>query len=761
MDKAYVEQRGDLAVIGNRQLELVFDLSAGGALVGMLDKSSGHQFLRDGRAPRLLFRLALRRQDDRALAWLDSSQAGRCAWTGGTTADGASLALVAAGFAGRALQVSVQISLGDAAALSIWHMEVREPGAAAVYQMACPIVPGVVMVGEGLLGETVVYPRHGEGMIYRDPFPVVDRLPLKSGAGPDTPQAGIGELHGIYPGQLPVQMMLYYNQAAGLYLATHDSTQEAKSFDLGPLPGWVEFPVFSISHFPSEAMASSAATAYETVVGVFHGDWYDGADIYKAWATRQWWCEQKLTERDIASWLRRGFGVFQMSNYHLPTVKLDHSLSEIAELVNRLAGESGVPLLALVFNFEGAGGWTGPIGFFPPREGEEPFRAAMARLRQAGNLGFLYMPGGNWYIAISSYDPPFDSWPEFEAQGRPHATMGADGQVQIGRWYAGWEAARLCPQSEYTHDLTAALVLGCIERGAPVVQIDNFPCGGTEACYDKRHGHPIGYGRWWSEAWNRILAETRRRAKALDPDAALTTEGISENFIPYLDLYDQRAGNMEYFGHWRAGDPLGAEAIPLFNYLYNQYIGSYCAAYPECNRPEVLYWTRCLGKSLTQGVVPTGGWYYPEPRELNPVTLGFFKKVVRAAAQECWPYIMFGEMLRPPQIDVPRIQALYIPISYGDVLDPARLHRVEDAAVQHSAWRGPDGCTGFIFVNVSEAPVDFAAEITGADGPGVYRLEQVVDGERSLLAEHAWLPLRQQIYMAPLSMLLIEVSRGG
>ena len=65
----------------------------------------------------------------------------------------------------------------------------------------------------------------------------------------------MGEIEGKYPGQIPVQLMLYYNDRAGLYLAAHDSKQNVKTFDVGPMADWGQFPVLSISHFPSERRA--------------------------------------------------------------------------------------------------------------------------------------------------------------------------------------------------------------------------------------------------------------------------------------------------------------------------------------------------------------------------------------------------------------------------------------------------------------------------------------------------------------------------
>jgi hypothetical protein len=183
---------------------------------------------------------------------------------------------------------------------------------------------------------------------------------------------------------------------------------------------------------------------------------------------------------------------------------------------------------------------------------------------------------------------------------------------------------------------------------------------------------------------------------------------------------------------------------------------------PECNRPEVLYWTRCFGKALVQGVVPTGGWYFPEPTELNPITVGFYKKVVRAAAQECWPYLMFGEMLRPPELDVPKIKASYCKFILNETdhyIDPEQKHEIEDWAVLNGAWRGEDGVVAHVFVNVSQEPVRFEVELPnyGMDAPA-YDVERVTDGVRERWREGVALPRREWIEMAPLSVMVVETK---
>ncbi|MBU2496057.1 MAG: hypothetical protein KJ935_06150 [Candidatus Omnitrophica bacterium] len=758
----YVRTEAGHVVLGNSYLELGFSQTRNGALTSILDKATGYQLRRDAGAPAPLWRLAVRHLPEQNLEWHDSGEAARLEWTQNETGGTITLTLASSGLSIPGLKVSVKISLAPNSLRSVWHMAVTGiPADAALYQLTCPIISGLPEVGNPAPGEALAVPVQGEGYLFKNPFPVKDRLPLCSGPGPETADVGLGRVSGLYPGNLPMQMYAFYNNRAGLYLATHDAGQNVKEFSMAPWDHLGPYPIMSVSHFPGEKPGADVEINYDTIVEIFHGDWYDAADIYKAWATRQWWCEKKLWDRDIANWMRTGFGVFQMSNYDMPVLKINHPMNQIAGVVNKLSEETGVPLLGLVFNWEGGGAWTGPAGFFPPREGEDVFKEAMARLRKTGNYGFVYITGGCWYLKLP-YEPVFDSWCQFNAEARPYAIKKPDGNPIIQSWCKGWENSWLCPHMAYTQNLTAKIFVRCLDLGCTVVQIDNFPCAGSGACYDPGHGHPIGHGSWWSEAWGRILTEVRRQGKARDANCAITTEGISENFIPWLDMYDHRAGNMEYFGHYSRGMPMGGETIPLFNYVYNEYIGSYFAAYVESNRPEVLYWTRGLGKALTQGVVPTGGRYFKEPANHNPVTIGFYRKVVRAAARECWPYIMFGEMLRPPRIDVPVVTAQYCKFFYdGPVpcVDPQQRHEVQDYAVQHATFRGRDGRIGYIFVNISEESVTFEVELSGYKTPSkIFDVQRITDGAPESWLKSTSLPRREKLSMQPLSVVLVEIK---
>jgi hypothetical protein len=182
-----------------------------------------------------------------------------------------------------------------------------------------------------------------------------------------------------------------------------------------------------------------------------------------------------------------------------------------------------------------------------------------------------------------------------------------------------------------------------------------------------------------------------------------------------------------------------------------------------------LYWARCFGKSLAQGVIPTGGWQLADTPGLNPVTMAFWQKVARAAARECWKYIMFGEMLKPPAIEVPQLDFSYVRLldligftSDYPTKHPERRHVVRDYAVQHGSFRALDGSLGHIFVNVSQEAQEFDVVLPAYDeADRVYQVDAVVDGQRSTLRTGVALPAHEHLRLEPLSVTLLECREAG
>ena len=75
-----------------------------------------------------------------------------------------------------------------------------------------------------------------------------------------------------------MQFMAYYNEDGGLYLATHDKDAYLKSFEYyADREGiCLELRVYT------DGAKETYIMNFEIVLGVFDGDWYDAAEIYRS-----------------------------------------------------------------------------------------------------------------------------------------------------------------------------------------------------------------------------------------------------------------------------------------------------------------------------------------------------------------------------------------------------------------------------------------------------------------------------------------------
>ncbi|MCL5770929.1 MAG: DUF6259 domain-containing protein [Actinobacteria bacterium] len=759
-----MNKKVDNIIINNNFFELAFKESGKGALCNIIDKKTGFDFIRDKSFLKDLFKIFIKNRETREIEEIGSSGAKTFKWNKKDNASNYRLILEYVLFTENELKVIIEIKLSKNSYLSKWLFSINnKDDKRIIYKLACPIIPAVSKPGEKVEGESVATSMNGEGYLFKDPSPMVNGIPLKKGEKQDKPDIGIGEIHNLYPGNQCMQFFLFFNNKAGLYLATHDSNQNVKSFDLGKMEGLGENPVMSISHFLEDKEKENISIEYDTVLGVFHGDWYDGAQIYKNWATKQWWCEKKLWDRDIPDWMREGFGIFSMSNYNTDNHTLNHSLNEIADLTNKLSKDTGTRLLSLILNWEGGGAWTGPVGFFPPREGANEFKKAIQKLKRAGNYGFIYLLLDIWYLNVPFDADSFDSWAIFESEAKNNAITKDDGKILMESFYQNWKSTRICPHTKYAQKLINKFFLKSLKMGVSMIQLDCFPIGKAQACYNSKHGHPMGYGEWWAKSCNEIIKNLRNEAKNIKSDFAITTEGVCENFIQNIDIYDNRNSIFEYFSHLEKGLPMNIELIPIFNFVYHEYIGSYTSFAPEFSLPEDLdlYWTRCLGKSLAQGVIPTGGLFVPESKKLNKTVIEFYKKVIRASVNECWEYLMFGEMLKPPKINLPAITIVYSRLIPPGVVENKR-HELKDSPIQYSVWRARDGSIAYFFINISKEKLEFKVDLSSCCNKNCYDIDFIIDGKRNNykknfiilnLSEHC-------LEIKPLSIIVVEIYHG-
>ena len=117
-----------------------------------------------------------------------------------------------------------------------------------------------------------------------------------------------GGFAGAYP-QKTLQFMAAYDaRGPGVYFGTHDGGGASKTFRASVADGGVQLSL-GVSVTPPDAGVARAAYAVEwpVVLAPFAGDWFDAAQLYRAWALAgaDWTRQGPLSARtDQPPWLR-------------------------------------------------------------------------------------------------------------------------------------------------------------------------------------------------------------------------------------------------------------------------------------------------------------------------------------------------------------------------------------------------------------------------------------------------------------------------
>ena len=611
---------------------------------------------------------------------------------------------------GMDLNAECTVCLKENPALSYWRIKITNNTDYAIKLIEYPVIHAVIQLGDSIDDDRILLPKQ-DGYLLGNPL-------LMEWEG-DAPERRYNQRYD-YPGEgrefpagISAQLLAYYDEEGGMYLAVHDSEGHAKM--LGPV--WIRGDSYDILDFTPvhripEYPRNDYTSPYDTVIGCFYGDWQAAADIYKSWAKNQEWCRKRITEReDIPDWIKKGAFFF---NFRLRYQKDgENYLNRAPEYVNRWGKELGIPMVAMMCGWEKIGEWVGP-DYFPPYGGEERFRRLCGNMKQKGirpfpfGLSGLKLPirkkiGKDWPQPELEVD--YDNRAVFEEKYRQHAALGPDGNLIMDSEVESWDglhayACAATPQAwEQLHDATLKLVK---DFGVQVSQMDQVFNGGCTECYNPLHGHPLGRGKWQVDEIKKIYSSTRKKAKEIDPEFALSQEFQSELFIQYLDIY-----------HGRNYDqPRGLIGVPLFSYLYHEYIPCYggdWSSFLSDNTSGIYY----HAANFVYGNLPAGcpQTMWRMTRNVEPEEAD--EGIMRMAKNTCtlfqrFPhYLIMGEMLNTSKILVPEVKVKFCGLNFSGW----RKREMSMPAVLHCAWKSLEGRIAYALANISSEPHTFFMDI--------------------------------------------------
>lgn len=608
-----------------------------------------------------------------------------------------------------------------------WNIQGDNLGNATILYISYPLIAGLRWLGADKEDDYYIHPAY-EGRLFNNFWEKM----VNSG------------WRGRYPsGNATMQFTAFYDRdEGGFYLATLDVEGYIKEFSLdhhGAFLAW------AVSHYPSPEVGTRFVVPYPVIMGVFDGDWQSAADLYKTWALRQWWAQQKIAEK-TPQWLIKTSASNQFIS-HKDEQGRDHSFAEFVQVTLNHASELGSPQLGELWGWEKHGVWNGFGDYFPPYEGWQSFDAAVQTMRDQGSYVrvFIRHDGVHTFTEL---------WQSEET--RQNAIQTKEGQPFVDTNDPTSPTARMDIFTEFWREEVKSFVLTLVKHGANV-QLDGFPHSPPEPCYSMTHGHPVGLkGNWYTQAWIEVLREIRSQAKAIDPDLTLASESIAEPFLPFIDLYHMREV-------WNEVSPESygilagkMEVVPLFSYVYHEYIiplGQYNLWLSHLEDPE--YHLLALARVLNWGNLPSYNFReYLTSSTLDRRSWEFMKSIVLARKTYAKKYLVLGKKLKNLEIDSPLI---HVPLNLGDVSTQLMV-----PALQHSAWEAEDGSVGLILTNINVDPIavtfDIIPETIGLARNENYTITKINGGTSSIVNESTQLPNTISLTVQPQEVVLIKIT---
>lgn len=596
------------------------------------------------------------------------------------------------------LKVTAQIRVSPAGAESRWSIALEGLGARALRDLRFPRIAVARQEAETLAVPVWMGERCRRAREFLHP-----------GGQP-------GRWEWEYPGLLSMQCAALFREGGpGLLLASNDTAALRKLFAVFGIER--NGLALEVVHVPPLSPNGEARCepAYEILATAFRGDWYDAAKLYRAWALEQSWVRESRRRRGLSpAWLL-DTALWVWNRGASPGV-----LEPAAALMEH----AGVPVSVFWHWWHGCAYDTGFPEYLPPREGEEPFRNALARAHEKGVHAIVYMNQRLWGMTARS-------WTEKGAER--YAVKRPDGGVtpEVYNTFNKAPCASMCMGTEFWRGTYAALAEGAV-RGLGVDGIYMDQACSSLACYDPGHGHPLGGGAWWMEGFRRLEEDIRARCAGAGP-VALAGEGCGEAWLPRLDAMLSLQVSMERYaapGQW--------EPIPFFHAVYHAcalFYGNYSsltrppyddlwpAEFAPARPLELLDRKYAAQFRLEQarafawGQQPTIANFLPSHLADRKDEMDFFLRLVRVR-RAALPYLRDGTFLRPPAIVAPEAA---IPMSrlsiYAGQRDAVKEFEGKAPRALASAWAAPDGSVAAALVNISDAPIAFDLSLGPPDYP--------------------------------------------
>jgi hypothetical protein len=607
---------------------------------------------------------------------------------------------------------------------SYFYVKLKHEGKEKIAMVEYPVIQGIGALGNDPEKNYLAHP-HASGVLFHNPlelFRSVGKRPISFML-----QADQGLPFSIYPegyAGSAMQFMVYYlEDVGGFYMACHDGEANLKAINF--YKNSDDLLEASFVHIKPDFNESDFKVDYPVVIGsLFRGDWYEGAERYKEWATHQFWCKKgplwkRVEEGTASKWLIEevGFCTFGINSRYdrSPWLKFFH------DIINKPVFHIlGVNWPKIEVNYMGRMASAAET-WFPATFHPENIKTIKENGDYFAPFEFDIIVGSleAWPIVGSP-----EAWPEERINKIRESLLVVPRQVGYGIYSHGY----LCPFTSFLRDLHVWRDKKLIkEYDADANYYDVSFSNVLMACFSNRHGHPIGGGKWMIEAWRKLATETKEEtSRAKGSYVPKGTEVIIEPLIGDLDFYQARANGspcapME-IDLWREWIKQGkVEKIPMFDFVYHEYGPVRLDGWAKISHEigDLFYWM--VGRTaLWGGIIELNYEFsplevidgqYENVKEhyyrmadrryaVDPNKIEFIREVSDARTRFAKDYLAYGIMVKPLKIASRKTELNWF--SYNSPIGEESYEDEGSLAVSgilHSAWRFKNNL-GFIFLNL-------------------------------------------------------------
>jgi hypothetical protein len=607
------------------------------------------------------------------------------------------------------VEVVVQLSPKDAS-LSRWTLSLAKPKSMQLTRVRFPRVPSLRQRPD----EVLAVPKQ---------LGVLTRNPRRLTQGKDNKGQRLtwGSPQGT---DLSLPCLAFYQQnGPGFYAACDDPQGFRKDFSLwGDREGQLHFEIL---HAPEQEAAELAEfrLPFVVVLGAFRGDWTTAAEIYRESPTAKAIAQRgRLRRRLTPAWLpETGLWLWNRGRSQ-----------QVLEPAVVMRKHLQAPVSVLWHWWHNCPYDAGFPEFLPPREGTEPFQAALAAAQRQDVHAILYMNQRLWGMQTQSW---------INEGAETYAVKAQDGKVrpEVYNVFMKAPCVPMCIGTQFWREKYAGLAqeVFCGLK-ADGVYMDQTGCWAN--CYDPNHGHILGPGRYWTDGLAMLTTEIRDRCSPRGP-VALGGEYCGEPWLGNLDLTLALS-----VSHDRIGGGAAWEPIPFFQAVYHgstvvfgSMAGLAHPPYDEKWPPDLAPPGRLApldrkfarqfyldhARTFAWGMQPMLANFLPSQLEVFPEEMDFLTRMVRTRMRSL-KYLLHGTWLRTPAIEAPTQE---IDVAELGTYTPLRAFRRTCPVALAGAWRAADGDVGIALASIQDDPLPLRLPID-AQGYGlparsvVYRIDE-------------------------------------